>query len=99
MKISLVVATTASEVDYLEECLMSVTDFADEIVIFDMSLGNEKVRKLAILHQARIVTQSPVEYIEKIRNKMINSANGEWVLVLDPDEKVSKKLKKILRNI
>ena len=41
----------------------------------------------------RIGTDIPfTSYVETIRNKMIEKCKGDWVLILDPDERISESL-------
>ena len=39
------------------------------------------------------------DYIETLRNKMADSANGDWILILDPDERLTETLKVKLKEI
>jgi (heptosyl)LPS beta-1,4-glucosyltransferase len=97
-KISLVVATK-NESEKLKSCLASVSDFADEIVIFCLGDRDRALDNLSRKYKAKIINKKPVKYIELLRNEMLNAAGCDWILILDPDEEVSHDLKNKLRTI
>ncbi len=82
----------------LKEALESLIDFAEELVVVDLGStdGSEEICKK---FGARIFTHAPVPYVELIRDYSISKANGDWVMVLDPDEKIGSKLKEKLRYV
>ena len=96
--VSLVVTTVAGEEKYLEKCLSSVKDFSDEIVIVDMSGGSE-ISTIAKKFKAKVFKHELINYVEPVRNFGISKAKGEWILILDPDEEVSKTLVKRLESV
>lgn len=89
-KISVVIDTYNKEKD-LPRCLDSIKGFADEIVVCDESSSDDTV-KIAKEYGATVITHKTVPYVELIRNFEISKATGDWILVLDPDEEVSKTL-------
>ena len=48
---------------------------------------------------ARIITREPVPIVELVRNEVAAAAFGEWILALDPDERVSPRLAQELRRL
>lgn len=95
-KISVVLAVYNEE-DNLRNCLKSVEDLADEIVVVD---GGSKDNTIEIAKEFRakvIVTNNPKNFhINK--NKAIDAANGDWILQLDADEVVTEQLKKEIKK-
>ncbi len=91
-KISVVLAVFNEE-ENLKECLNSIKDFANEIVIVDGG-SSDKTLDIAKQFNAKIIKTNnpPIFHINK--NKAIDSATGDWILQLDADEIVSEKLKK-----
>jgi len=97
MKLSVVLATFNEE-ENIERCLLSVKDFADEIVIVD---GTSKDRTVEIAKSlgARVIktTNKPNFHINK--QMAIDAAKGEWVLQLDADEVVDVALETEIKEI
>ncbi len=86
-----------NEADKLVPCLESVR-WADEVVVLD--LGSEDgSADLARAAGARVVTHPPVPIVEAVRNVVADAATGDWVLALDPDERVSPGLAMELSRI
>jgi hypothetical protein len=55
--------------------------------------------QLARAAGARVVGHPPVPIVETVRNTVADAATGEWVLVVDPDERVSPGLASELRRL
>lgn len=96
-KLSVVLATFNEEKN-IGECLLSVKDIADEIVIVDGG-STDKTREIAKSYGARVIKTNnpPIFHINK--NKAIDRATCEWILQLDADERVSKELSNEIKAI
>lgn len=97
-KISVALATFNEEKN-LPACLDSVKGLADEIVVVDGS-STDKTVEVAKKYGAKVTVTAnpPIFHINK--QKAIDACQGEWVLQLDADERVSAKLKEeILEKI
>jgi (heptosyl)LPS beta-1,4-glucosyltransferase len=77
----------------LKECLSSVKNIADEIVIVDGTSSDNTVA-IAEKFGARVLVTGnpPIFHINK--QKAIDMAKNEWILQLDADERVSPELAK-----
>ncbi len=93
-----VVLNTSNVEDVLPRALASVKDLADEIVVVDMK-SSDKTVEIAEKVGARVYEFKKVSYVEPARNFAISKASKEWVLVLDPDEEISKSLAKKIKKI
>lgn len=95
-KISVVLATFNEEKN-LPECLESVKDLANEIIIVDGS-SNDKTVEIAKKYGAKVkVTENhPIFHINK--QKAIDMATMDWVLQLDADEQVTPELSKEIKE-
>jgi len=82
----------------LARCLESVRGFADEIVVIDMETKSG-FSEIAKNYGAKVFPHRYMDCVEPARNYGISKAKGRWVLVLDPDEKVTKFLAKKLQKI
>jgi glycosyltransferase involved in cell wall biosynthesis len=85
-----------NEADRLQPCLESVT-WADEIVVMDLS-SSDGSAELAESLGARVIRHEPVEIVELVRNELAEAARDDWILVLDPDERVTPGLAAALRS-
>lgn len=82
----------------LEEALESLVDFAQELAVIDLGSidGSKEICKK---FGAKFFLHPLVSYVELIRDYSISKANGSWIIVLDPDEKLGNKLKEKLRQV
>lgn len=92
------VIVTFNESEKLNNCLSSIKDFADEIVVVDLE-SNDETKKIAEKYQTKFFSHPPVPYVELVRNYAISKASGDWILILDPDESLTQDLKEKLKNI
>lgn len=60
----------------------------DEVVIVDME-SSDGTREIAESAGARVLSIPATGYCETARQKAIDAASGDWVLVLDADERLS----------
>lgn len=93
-----VAMTTYNEEDFIKDCLESVRQLADEIVIVDGS-STDRTREIAKKFGARIIktTNKPMFHINK--NRAIDACNGDWILQLDADERVPLELAKEIKAV
>lgn len=92
------VLVNLNEAEKLERCLTSLSGFADEIVVLDLgSSDNSKI--VSKKYKAKLFFHEYVPYVEKVRNFVVSKAEGDWILVLDPDEVLSLTLGKKLKAI
>ncbi len=90
MKLSIAIATFNEEKN-IRDCLESVKDIADEIVIVD-GTSSDKTVEIAKSFGAKVVISEnhPIFHINK--QKSFDLSSGDWILYLDADERVTKKL-------
>lgn len=97
MTISAVI-NTYNEAEKLPECLCSLKGWANEIVVVDMG-STDKTLEIALEYKAKIFPHEHLPYVEPARNFGLAKATGDWILVLDPDERVPKTLSAKLAEI
>jgi len=93
-----VVINTLNEEKNLPRALLSVKDFADEVVVVDMFSEDETV-KIAKDSKAKVYSHKKTGYVEPARNYAIQKAGGDWIFILDADEEMTTGLKKTLKKI
>lgn len=88
---------TRNEADRLRNCLASVR-WVDEVVVLDLE-SSDGSADIAREFGARVLDHYPVPVVERVRNEVAEAALGEWILVLDPDERVTRGLAAELRRV
>ncbi len=71
----------------LEECLVSVRDVVDEIVIVDTGSVDD-TREIARRHRARVIDHEWRDDFALARNLALDAAQGDWILYIDADERL-----------
>lgn len=97
VKISVIV-NTWNEEENLKRCLESVRELASEIIVVDM-YSTDKSVEIAKKFGAKIFLHKHIYIVEPARNFALRQAQGDWVLILDPDEEISPELSKILKHL
>lgn len=84
---------------YLRNCLLSVRELADEIVVVDHE-STDKSLAIAKEFTKKIYSQKndPTD-IDRQKNFGFEKATGEWILSLDADESVPEELAKEIREV
>lgn len=92
------VIISCNEVDVIEPCLQSVKDWVDEIVVVDM-YSTDGTRETVQRYSARLVDHERLSYGDPARDFAFAQASGDWIVMLDPDERVPEPLAHELRHI
>lgn len=85
-----------NEADRIGEAVASVT-WADEVIVLDLS-STDRSADVARAAGATVHSRAPHPFVEPLRDEVAALARGEWVLVLDPDERVRPGLANALRT-
>lgn len=93
-----VVLSTYNEEKNIGDCLESVKDIADEIIIFDEE-SSDKTCEIALKYGAKIFSVKHEAIFHKTKQKALEAATYDWILQLDADEIVSKELAKEIKKI
>ncbi|MDQ7001559.1 MAG: glycosyltransferase family 2 protein [Ghiorsea sp.] len=90
-KISVVLATFNEE-NNIGDCLKTIKDWADEIIVVDGE-STDRTVEIAKKHGAKvfITSNKPIFHINK--QMAIDKAKGDWILQLDADERVTPELR------
>ncbi len=75
------------EEQFLGECLDSVLGVVDEIVVVDTG-STDKTVEIARSHDAAVVHFPWTEHFAEARNQGVEAAGGDFMLVLDADERL-----------
>lgn len=96
-KLSVVLATLNEEA-YIGDCLRSVRDIADEIIVFDES-SIDKTKEIAEGLGAQVFTVTHEPHFHITKQKAVDKASGEWILQLDADERVTLALREEIKKV
>ena len=96
MKISAIIITKNEE-EMLSGCLKSL-NWVDEIVVVDAD-SNDKTIKIAKKIGAKVVSVPAGTDYSTSRNEGKKSAQGDWLLYIDADERVPKVLRDEIKSI
>jgi glycosyltransferase involved in cell wall biosynthesis len=96
-KLSVVLATFNEEKN-LPDCLQSIKNIAQEIIIVDGS-SQDKTVEIAKSFGAKIVVRQNEKIFHINKQKAIDLATGDWVLQLDADERVTPSLAREIEEV
>jgi glycosyltransferase involved in cell wall biosynthesis len=95
-KLSVVLATFNEEKN-IKDCLESVRQLADEIVLIDGS-STDKTREIAKTLGARVFKVSNKLMFHQNKQLALEKAKGDWILQLDADERITPSLRDEIKN-
>lgn len=85
----------------LAQCLNSVKDLVNEIIIVDTG-STDRTKEIAASFGAKVYDFTWINDFAAARNASLKHATGDWILVLDADEVIAKedhlKIKALLDN-
>lgn len=94
-----VVINTRNEAKNIRKAIYSARSVADEIVVVDTGSVDNTLAIAKKLGVKTFVYNEPVSYVEPVRNFSIDKTKGDWILILDADERLTPLLTKKLKTI
>lgn len=91
IKLSAVIITYNEE-RYIEECIKSLVNVADEIVVVD-SFSTDNTKAICLKYNVVFIEQKFLGYIEQ-KNFALTKASYDYIVSLDGDESLSNELQK-----
>lgn len=85
-----------NEADKLKLALESVT-WADEILVMDLN-SSDGSAEVAASYGARVIQREPYPIVEPLRNELAALVCSDWILAIDPDERITPGLAHELRR-
>lgn len=92
-----VIILTKNSAQLLGDCIISAA-WADEIIVFD-SGSEDDTQAIARQHNARFYIQSDWQGFGKQRQLAQQYAQGEYIFMLDADERITPELKKSIQAV
>ncbi|MFC2135187.1 glycosyltransferase, partial [Bacteroidota bacterium] len=77
------------EEEFIKDCLTSVKDIVDEIILVDTG-STDRTVQIAESFGAKIFRSKWDNDFSKPRNESLSHASHEWILLLDPDEAIAE---------
>lgn len=97
MKTSLSAVILAhNEIDVLLRCIKQLS-FCDEVIVIDDSSTNQ-ITQVAKKNNATVYKRNLANNFAEQRNFGLSKAKGDWILFVDPDEVVTKKLAQEIKD-
>lgn len=95
MKITVCILAKDEE-EIIRECINSVKNFANEIILIDNG-SSDNTKKIAI--ECGCIVKTCIEGSEAdLRNEYLKLATGDWIFMIDADERVDEKFSNNLLN-
>lgn len=79
-----------NEEAFLDDCLRSVHDIVDEIIIVDTG-STDGTKEIALRYGAKVVDFTWTGDFSAARNFSLDHCSGEWILYLDADERLDQR--------
>lgn len=79
------------EEKFLEQCLNSVKNLVDEMVILVDTRSTDKTKEIAAQFTSKIYDLEWSDDFSAARNESLKRATGDWILILDADEVISER--------
>ena len=96
-KISVAIATYNEESN-IKDCLKSLSSLKAEVIVVDGS-STDQTLKIAKELGAKVIKTQNRAMFHTNKNMAIDACHGEWILVLDADERVDSKLAREIKEI
>ncbi len=97
MRVSLCMIVKNEEKN-LADCLASVADLVDEMVIVDTG-STDRTKEIAARYGARVFDFAWVDSFAAARNESLRHATGDWVFWMDADDRLDEDNRRKLRDL
>lgn len=94
--ISAALATFNEEANIVD-CIRSLKNFADEVVIVDGS-SKDKTRELAQRLRATVIKTTNKAMFHINKNMAIDHCSGQWIFLIDADERITEELAREIKE-
>jgi len=94
-KLTVLIPTYNCE-DIIKDCLLSIKDIADEILIVD-SFSSDGTLNICKKFKAKVI-QRKYRYSASQKNWAIPQAKNDWILLIDSDERLTPKLRSEIKS-
>lgn len=96
-----VIITSFNDQENIKECIDSAKLLTADVFVYDLKSADETAQ-IAQKSQVKVINENHFAYVELIREKTVKETPGDWVLLLDTDERLTedqaREIKKTLKN-
>lgn len=89
---------TKNNASVIEDCIKSVHNLADEIVIVD-DFSEDKTKEICLKYEKVRFIQNKLKSIIEQKQYATDLSANDWVLHLDADERLSEEMRKAILNL
>lgn len=82
---------TYNEENNIVDCINSLKQIADEIIVVD-GTSTDRTAELTQISGAKVIETSNKAMFHINKNMAINACRGDWILLMDADERISTEL-------
>ncbi len=82
----------------IKNCILSVNQLAEEVIVIDMS-SSDKTVKIAESLGARVINIPDKGFVDNYRNWGFSKTNKPWIISIDADERLTQNLIKIFKRV
>lgn len=79
---------TKNEEDNISDCIKSIIDIVDEIIILDTGSKDKTIEIAQSFAKVKVYETLWKDDFSKARNECIDYASGDWLLIIDADEQL-----------
>src|SRR3989344_5061696 len=97
-KISVIILTKNSEQE-LADCIESIGELADEIIVVDDGSTDRTLELAKHLGARTEILKLPKKDFSEMRNFGLKKAKNKWILYVDVDERISSDLKESIKEV
>jgi len=90
---------TKNNEDTIRESVLSIYDLVDELIIINDFSEDKTIEIIKDIDKKINIINKKLKRFDKQRNYAINIAKNNWILMIDSDEIISKKLANSIKNI
>jgi hypothetical protein len=87
-----------NESNHLYDCLSSLS-FCESIIYVDLDSNDDSINMVKQFKNATIIKYSKTKIIEHVYRDIVPSLECDWLLIMDPDERVTSGLKKSILSL
>lgn len=91
------VVVSCNEAHLLEPCLQSLS-FCEEIILIDLESLDDSLT-VAQKYATRCLSLPKVPVVEQIRKQIAHETTFDWILFIDPDERIDYELSIQLKSV
>lgn len=88
---------TYNEAENIQDCIDSVHDIADEIIVLD-SFSTDETENICRKHPKVRFSRHPFDGHIQQKNRALELCSSEWILCIDGDERVSPELRQSIKT-